>query len=69
MSRSRKKTKVFGNAGASDKYDKRMANRKLRRLRRAGDDDLGIRDVSNPWGWSKDGRHYWKDATEKDMRK
>ena len=69
MSRSRKKTKIFGHGSGSDKYDKRQANRKLRRIVRAGDEDATIRDVSDPWGWSKDGKHYWEKATEKDMRK
>lgn len=69
MSRSRKKTKIFGNAGRSDKTDKRMANRKLRRLVNSGKYELNIRDVSNVWNFSKDGKHYYDNAGEEDMRK
>lgn len=28
-----------------------------------------IRDVSSTWGFDKDGKHFWKGATIKDMRK
>jgi len=69
VSRSYRKTKIFGNGGGSDKYDKQQANRKFRRIVRAGDEDVTIRDVSDPWGWSKDGKHYRADATERDMSK
>lgn len=74
MSRSFKKTKIFGNASNSDKQSKRKANRKLRKA--ISNVDLletevlpKIRDVSSTWGFAKDGKHYWAKATEKDMRK
>jgi hypothetical protein len=28
-----------------------------------------INEVSNVWNFPKDGKHYWADAQEKDMRK
>ena len=79
MSRSRKKTKIFGNAGApSEKQDKRLANRALRRaskitIESSSDFDSLIvpdaKDVYSPWDFAKDGKHYWAEATAKDMRK
>lgn len=69
MSRSYRKTKVFGIAGGSDKMGKRFANRALRKRVKQGAWDLRIREVSDPWDWSKDGKHYWANATERDMRK
>jgi len=70
MSRSRRRTKIFGNAVASsEKQDKRKANRALRRRVKSGDYDAMIKDVSDPWAFNKDGKNYWEDATEKDMRK
>ena len=65
MSRSRKKTPIHGITGAdSEKQDKRIANRKLRRIVKAAlkdgeeDVDLNIRDVSNVWDFSKDGKRW-----------
>ena len=69
MSRSYRKMKIFANAGGSDKYDKRQANRRLRRVVRCGRIYTRLRDISNVWNWSKDGRHYWSEATDRDMRK
>lgn len=53
MSRSYRKTKIFGVSGDSEKHDKRIANRKFRKLSKnkiaAGRDDLPthLNDVSN----------------------
>lgn len=63
MSRSRRKTPIIGVCGKSEKKDKRLANRKLRRmvhvLIRLGDEHFpSIREVSNVWAWSKDGKQY-----------
>ena len=75
MSRSYRKTKIFGVSGDSEKYDKRIANRKFRKLSKnkiaAGRDDLPthLNDVSNVWRFFKDGKLYWADATKKDMLK
>tara|TARA_Y100000034_G_scaffold137014_1_gene218435 strand:- start:4788 stop:5030 length:243 start_codon:yes stop_codon:yes gene_type:complete len=80
MSRSRKKTKVFGITTAdSEKQAKRRANRRFRRicklyLQDIMDDDEDsafpeLEEVSNVWSMDKDGKRYWSDATDKDMRK
>ena len=78
MSRSRRKTPIFGNTTAkSDAEWKKKAARKLRKrqnqhLETTLDSDgfAGKRwDVENPWSAPKDGKHYWSKATPKDMRK
>lgn len=64
MSRSRKKTAITGNTTArSEKKDKRLANRAMRRLVRSlldsGEDDTSIPDrraVRNVWSFDKDGK-------------
>jgi hypothetical protein len=78
MSRSRRKTPIFGHTTAkSDHPWKKLAARKLRhRVKQAlnitldCDGFAGKRwDVENPWSAPKDGKHYWKLARSKDMRK
>ncbi len=75
MSRSRRKTKIFGNArSTSEKDDKRHCNRLVRRAARAIAHDPDAvhvckSEAMDVWSMSKDGRRYWCDATEKDMRK
>lgn len=76
MSRSKRKTPIFGNGGGSEKDDKRIANRKLRRkskslLQNFTEDTIMplLNEVSNLWDMAKDGKSYWGKATEKDMRK
>ncbi len=78
MSRSRRKTPIFGHTKAkSDAEWKKKAARKLRKRQKQhleatldGDGFAGKRwDVENPWSASKDGKHYWSKATPKDMRK
>jgi hypothetical protein len=77
MSRSRKKTPVRGITSAkSEKADKRDANRALRRRVRATltvDPTPEVvpvsREVSNVWTMAKDGRHYLKNPTLRDLRK
>ena len=63
MSRSRRKTPICGITTAeSEKQDKRIANRRLRRRVRSalrGDPDAPLpllREVSNPWLMDKDGK-------------
>jgi hypothetical protein len=64
MSRSRRKNPIMGIGASSDKEDKRLANRKLRRLtnERLRCTDLEdeifpvIREVSDVWGMAKDGK-------------
>ena len=67
MSRSRRHTPIIGMTVAdSEKQDKRLANRALRRLARVTLAIYGeevevmpvIRDVSNVWAFEKDGRQY-----------
>ena len=70
MSRSRKKTKIFGiTTAVTEKLEKSKANRRLRRKVKSGDMDATLRDVSDPWSMQKDGKHYHSEATKKEMRK
>ena len=75
MSRSKRKTPVFGHTKSdSEKQDKRLANRRLRRCVKTAitadkEDVPKLREVSDVWSMDKDGKSYWKDAKEKDMRK
>lgn len=78
MSRSRRKTPIFGNTTAkSDAEWKVKAARKLRHQVTQhlestldGDRFAGKRwDVENPWSSDKDGKRYWVRAKPKDMRK
>lgn len=76
MSRSKRKTKIFGIAGTSEKQDKRKANRLFRKLTKSKlktEEDpflpTDLDEVSNVWSMAKDGKRWWNSATEKDMRK
>lgn len=73
MGKSYRKEKIFPNAGSSEKKDKQLANRKFRRKKadEFNEDELplDLDEVSNKWGMSKDGKHYWKDATKRNMSK
>jgi hypothetical protein len=78
MTRSRRKTPIFGNTTAkSDAEWKKKAARKLRKRQKQhlqatldGDGFAGKRwDVENPWGAPKDGKHFWDKAKPKDMWK
>lgn len=76
MARSFKKTPVVGNARTTDKYDKRLANRKLRMhvksaLKKGYELMPELREVSNVWDFSKDGKHWLSnpDIRDKWMRK
>lgn len=66
MSRSRRKTPIVTNAGkGSEKQDKKRASKRLRvyvnaLLKTTQEDVLTeSRELSNPYGFSKDGKHYW----------
>ncbi len=68
MSRSFKKHDITGNGGGSEKKDKRYANRRLRRAVKAilgTDPERDIfpvmREVSNIWDFSKDGKGWFGD--------
>ena len=79
MSRSKKKNPftsiVAGRSGRSEKKDKQSWHRALRReikkLLKLGSEELpDIKEVSNPWMMSKDGKQYLdKHKFEKDLRK
>ena len=78
MSRSHRKTPITGITSAtSEKQEKREANRKLRRQTREQlktqptDEPLPeLREVSNTWAMSKDGKRYFdEEAHPKTMRK
>ncbi|MDR3026563.1 hypothetical protein [Chryseobacterium sp.] len=75
MSRSRRKTPITGVTTAeTEKENKRDANRKLRRLNKIKihkkDYDLfQLREISNVWGFDKDGKHYSKDLSKRSLRK
>jgi hypothetical protein len=76
MSRSHRRTPIFGNAKAgSEKDDKRRSHGSFRvrqRAQMAAGEDVVIerqREAMNPATMSKDGRHWWKGASEKDMAK
>lgn len=60
MSRSKRKTPVFGITTArTEKQDKRMANRKLRRKTRVDPENApALREVSDVWGFAKDGKKF-----------
>ena len=60
MSRSKRKTPVFGIIAArSEKQDKRLANRKLRRKTRIDPENAPmLREVSDVWGFAKDGKKF-----------
>ncbi len=75
MSRSKKKIKIRGITTAiSEKQDKRMANKKLRRgvnqKVKIGNEELPeLREVSNVWSFDKDGKRYDHEMSVKDLRK
>ena len=75
MSRSRRKTKIFAHTTASsEKQDKRRWNRTFRKvskslIRQEKEAPNKIQGVTNIWDGAKDGKHYYKNASHKDMRK
>ena len=74
MSRSFRKTPVFGNTTArSEKKSKRLANRKFRRINKKlinlDKDPKEMNVVFNVWDMEKDGKHFWKNPDPKYMRK
>jgi hypothetical protein len=75
MSRSRRKNKIHGITPAkSEKEDKQNANRKFRRVVRQkvkmNKTTLPkLRELSNVWSFSKDGKRYNPEITDQDLRK
>ena len=77
MTRSRKKTPMFGvSTSVSEKADKVAAHKRERRkvrTRLRAEPDAAVlphrREISNVWAYAKDGKRYRKTVTRKDMRK
>lgn len=75
MSKSRKKTPIGARTcKESEKKWKRFANRKLRkkvkRVLMDGEDcDLDVRDVSNVWSAPKDGKGWFGDNSDENIKK
>jgi hypothetical protein len=78
MSRSRRKTPIFGHTSAETDHPwKQAAARRLRRRVKQhlkatldGDRFAGKRwDLESDWSSAKDGKHYWRDRDAKAMRK
>ena len=73
MSRSKRKTPIFGHTGKSEKKDKRIANRIFRkmtksRIAKEEFDNLpfNMNEALNVWAMSKDGKSYWEEGKTKD---
>ena len=75
MSRSKKKKPFFTYVGCSQKAGKVKANKRFRRLVKmrlhAGSTSLPLKsiEVTSPYDLGGDGKHFWKEADEKSMRK
>ena len=83
MSRSKRKTKIFGNTTAeSEKKCKKLFHRKYRALERhlitkieqeiIDPDDVSFyneEETFNVYGMEKDGKQYFQNSLESDMRK
>jgi len=75
MSRSTKKTPKSGITTAeTEKENKRLANRKFRRVtklqvKKGSDEPSLTRELSNVWSFDKDGKQFLKKPTKKDLRK
>ena len=76
MSKSYKKTPIFGIAGSSEKEDKRFANRAFRRISRVllnkeeyEKIPIRMRETIDVWCMSKDGKSYWSNAPDRFYRK
>jgi len=75
MSRSIRKTKIFGHTTAeTEKQDKRRWNRVFRKvsknlIRLEKEAPVKIQGVTSVWDGAKDGKQYYHRASKKDMRK
>jgi hypothetical protein len=75
MSRSQRTTSIAGNTcAASEKHDKRVANRRDRRVNReildGTHDDSILKDrktTGDPWEMSKDGKQYFDPKDHPDL--
>ena len=75
MSRSRRHFPARGVGADSDQFDKRLANRRLRRAHRQQLDTIEdpeliilpvMREVSNEWSMNKDGKTYFGNLRQRD---
>ena len=75
MARSKKKTPIAGIAGNSEKFDKRLLNRRLRRcdkkLLRNINEDIAMslifpvkNEILDKWSMAKDGKIYYKKSNK-----
>jgi hypothetical protein len=75
MSRGKRKTPIFGHTTAiSEKEDKQIWHRAFRRscrqaLQYSLECTLHIKQFFNPCNMGKDGKHYYNEAKDEDMRK
>ncbi len=75
MSRSKRNTPKRGiTTSESEKEEKRRANRTLRKkvkiqIKKGKPVLSKLREISNVWAFSKDGKMYLKDPSAKDLRK
>lgn len=75
MSRSKRKKPIFAyTTSTSEKQDKRIWNKRFRRVSKLliqNDKDLPLKlaAVANVWDGSKDGKHYWNEYSAKHLRK
>lgn len=75
MSRSKRKTPKTGiTTAVSEKWEKRNANRRLRKrvkvqIKKGKLELSKLREISNIWAFGKDGKMYLKDPIAKDLRK
>jgi len=75
MSNSKRKHPILPNCIAvSEKAEKQLANRKLRRLVKEKLSDSNyelpdLKEVANNWNWPKDGKSYRSDLTKQQLTK
>ena len=75
MSRSKRKTPIFGiTSSSSEKQNKRIWNKRFRRVSKSlmnTEKDLPIKvaAVADVWEGSKDGKRYWRGYSAKHLRK
>jgi len=74
LSRSRRRTPIFGNTTChSEKKDKQLYHKALRKRSkqalRQGKEMPHHNEVADVWDFGKDGKHYWDKATPLDMAK
>lgn len=74
MSRSYRKLSIFGNGGGSEKNDKKRANKKFRKINKMILDNgepeellVDVKEVSDNWCFSKDGKSYWHPSKDNKM--